>query len=349
MPKSREVTWSTDPVREQAMLQHRYRINPGALPIDQTKAELEKVLPQLGYITFSQSHFNYRMAEGFNIRYVQLGERYDIFAVTVSTQQEGYNGEFIMVVSQGGEQRDKELMSDYRNLNRIHTGLAEARLPIFVPKPFIANDGSGFFPSNLPCFSVEYLKDHAELNSRNLLEIASSSNPYAYFIMHSHNLDFDSDDFSSMQQIRKDYLLEAIKNLPEGDPNIGYEIGNSLHYRTARRIKEELASRLFLVYQVLSAAPKDLLINAGDFMANPNAPAFDLKLTTLRGGLVELPDQEAFRDWALKHREHRTSYATSEVTEYPLFDNNPLIIDRGIKLARELIRKGRSHILGLIV
>jgi hypothetical protein len=337
------VTWRIDPASNQRMLDHRKRLNPDATPLDETKQQLKDIL--LGGLANRTLDFE-PLKPGYYqelaVRFVQFGDRYDIFLVRAISANPGNDDEFVVAASQGGEKRDQELVDDYKNLGDAYKQLDKQDLPIFVPKPYVANL-QGFYQSPLRCFSMQNLSQHMEVNSRDFSELTEVAKPpYTYFFMHSSDplLGFDHEYSSMVQHMMKSDVIEAVKKLGEDDPSAGYEVGNSDHYKGARRIKEAMVSRLFLLYHVLGGVPKEFAVNAGDFMADPEKNDFDLKLITIRGGLEELPSEEAFRQWALDHNE-RLRRDREPDYKYPLFDKNPAIVDKGIRNAQEAISKAR--------
>jgi hypothetical protein len=105
-------------------------------------------------------------------------------------------------------------------------------------------------------------------------------------------------------------------------------------------LKEEIVARLYVLFALTGKVPRAFSVSAGDFMADPNKPDFDLRLITIRGGWQELPEKK-FVQWLLTRQASfpPTPEIDLPTEHFPILDVDGRIIAAGLE-------KGAMQLIG---
>lgn len=265
---------------------------------------------------------------------VQQGRKFLIFHV-LARADESYN--FILVLSRGKDFRNREVKADFSNLSDLRTKLVDARLPVFVPKPYVLGEHTGLFG-----FSVEALDEHAEMNSLPADGFLQLGMVFPEFFINS-----PFPKAARFNQTQKDAFYKMVEGLrgiaqKQGKdritdlPSLMRGLEESDYYRRTQLIQEEIIARLCVVNRLTGCVPREFSVNAGDFVANPEKEDLDLYLTTIRGGW-KIMSCDLLPLWFANLTENFL-YRDGSLVEYPLFHSTH-VIQRGMQRGEELLRK----------
>lgn len=255
--------------------------------------------------TLARMHAPNQTADQADVTLLQAGRKNAIYKVTVGPST------FVLVMSKGTAELKEEVKQEASNLENLRTRLAESKLPAFVPRVYevCENDLVGGF-------SFEFLPNHMELRAATARMIyPDTQSYYTMFQVVDDRQTAQAFNKRIQKHIRK--LMFLPQKRKEEDPNF--------------RIKTELLARLFLIYKVMGAVPRQFSVNAGDFMIDPTKEDFDPRIITARGGWLPIVGNEDFARWIFD-----CEFAPPTVEELlqganrPLFDYDPFVIQKGL-------------------
>jgi len=258
----------------------------------------------------------------------QQGRKFGIFKVRPGNIAYLYDP-FILVTSRGSEKLNQEVRDDFANLKNLRAELVKRGLPAFVPQVYALGTKNG-----VPGFSMEYLKDHTELNwffSPEFKGIFADSGVY-----------YPEFTMNGKTEVAKDYnetRYTVFKKTYGGDVFFGPRVTpddilpvlhSSDFHQKNQRLKQELVAHLYVVNHVTGAIPREFAVNSGDFMVDPTKENFDLRLITIRGGWAPLSPED-FMNWAVTHKDVNPD----GIEDRPLLDEESVRI--GIEKGRAML------------
>lgn len=257
--------------------------------------------------------YNNRPPNVCNATLAQIGKKNAIYRADI-----GNTHSFILVLSKGTPQLNRETQEDFRNLHSLRMKLDQRHLFPFVAQPYALAEYNG-----IPGFSAEYLKNHLEL--RYVIGITGDGKSYTFFEMNAEGAKAD--------RFNRQFTLPLATNTA---PVKTIEVPSSPHYI----IKKEMIARLYVMFRLMGAVPAEFSVNAGDFMADPDERDLDLRLITIRGGLRRLPRFSDFTSWLYNYgsiEPVKIDHSDTQVN-VPLFNQNQKLIAQGITRGIQLLR-----------
>lgn len=276
-------------------------------------------------------------AKSLESAFVQQGRKFLIFYV-LARADKSYS--FVFVLSRGKDFRNREVKADFSNLSDLRTTLIDAKLPVFVPKPYVLGEYTGLFG-----FSVEALDGHAEMNSLPADGFRQQGVVFPEFFINSpfpkaaRFNQTQEDAFYKMVEGLRGIARKQGKDRITDLPSLTRGLEESDYYRKTQLIQEEIIARLYVVNRLTGCVPREFSVNAGDFVANPEKEDLDLYLTTIRGGW-QIMSCDLLPLWFANLKENFL-YRDGSLVEYPLFHSTH-VIQRGMQRGEELLRECRE-------
>jgi hypothetical protein len=140
-----------------------------------------------------------------------------------------------------------------------------------------------------------------------------------------------------MPYIKHDYAAQLMSQRGHLMGRIGDKVGD-VYKKWTRQFRDLLVGNALLFYLSDGCFPKNLQINAGDWMVKPiSSGGFNMTLTSVRGGWQNLGSEDA---WIDRMKAHREVYQDGSGRTFPLFQ---LITDsfftECLRQAKLLIKK----------
>jgi hypothetical protein len=230
---------------------------------------------------------------------------------------------------------DQQTVSDYQNLKTLYTETSTLKISPFSTKPYALSTDT------LPAFSGQLFRNHVEMNTRYAYwevtpNITIPLVQPEYFMHDQSKADWFNETADELKyQLLKDNVELFLKTPTSAAIRSlrSQTIRNSDWYSLMRTLQIETIAKLYLLYQTLGQMPKELELSAGDFMADPLRSDYDLKLITLRGGLMEVDD---IYEFLLAHTEYDRYEGGVSIGYLPF---NEETIELGIAQANNILEE----------
>lgn len=200
------------------------------------------------------------------VRLVQMGRKNGVYKATTPDDLS-----FITIMSRGGAKSFDETIADFQNLLNLRGKLIGKGV-----KPFVPTVRALYAEGGISAFSVDFLSQHCEVNVENRT-IGGETQPV--LVMNTAQNGEKANEFNETftQGIEDHRSAEEIR-------------------ARDRELKIRMATQLYLVHKTTGGfVPQQLCIDAGDFMADPTQSDFDLRLITVRGGWIQIPENHFFQ------------------------------------------------------